>query len=112
MAQYDWISSSDFEIQIRTRLQQWLAESKIEGYPFTTSEALVAIAKENQPELEERHKRSLASARSMNDALDSLDKIVRTAIASAQAGKRTAVTIDDMKASIQANFCNVWPFCK
>ncbi|HEY5296436.1 MAG TPA: hypothetical protein VIK59_00770 [Verrucomicrobiae bacterium] len=112
MAQYDWISGSEFQTLIRTRLEQRLAEAKIEGYPHSTAEALANIAKANQPELEERHKRSLAAVRSMNDALNSLDTIVRTAITSAQAGKRTAVTIDDMTASIQAHFCNVWPFCK
>jgi hypothetical protein len=112
MPEYDWINSSDFEISIRRRLQERLAESKIEGYPFTTAEALAKIAKENQPVLEERHKRSLASAKSMNDALNSLDTIIGTAIARAQTEKRTAVSIDDMMASIQANFCNVWPFCK
>jgi histone H3/H4 len=112
MAQYDWISSADFEIKIRTRLEHWLAEAKIDGYPYSTAIALAEIARENQPELEERHKRSLASARSIDDALESVDKIVRTAIASAQTGKRTTVTVEDMKASIQSNFCNVWPFCK
>jgi hypothetical protein len=112
LPEYDWIKSSDFETQIRTRLQERLAEYKIEGYPYTTSEALAAIAKENQPELEERQKRALSAKRSVNDALDSLDTIVRTAIVRAQSEKRTLVTLDDMKASIQSNFCQVWPFCK
>jgi hypothetical protein len=112
MAQYEWFSSSDFESRIRTRLQERLAEAKIEGYPFSTAEALAKIAKENQPEHEDRLKRSLASARSVNDALDSVDMIVRAAIDRAQRENRKAVTMDDMTASIQANFCKVWPFCK
>jgi hypothetical protein len=113
MAQYEWFKSNEFQNAIYERLKRKFEDEKIDGLPFTFSEYLSQLAKENQPILEERLTRSLAAAKTRDDALESVDKIAIAAIKNARDSKRSLVGQDDLEAAIKKlTFCTFWPFCR
>jgi hypothetical protein len=112
MPQYDWFKSNEFQNLIYERLKRRFEDEKIEGLPFTFSEHLTRMAKENQGVLEERLTRSMASEKTKNDALESVDKIAIAAIKYARDARRTLVGQDDLDAAIKLTFCTIWPFCR
>ena len=79
--------------------------------PYTFTGELVALAKANKSEHLTRSIKS-GSERTLNEALESVDKIADTAIEFARGQKRSQVDSSDFSKALEANFCRIWPFCK
>jgi hypothetical protein len=50
--------------------------------------------------------------RGIPDALESVRVVIREAANHAVRAGRTTLLLEDVEAAYEANFCNLWPFCR
>jgi histone H3/H4 len=62
--------------------------------------------------MENEVRKTAALRRGVRDALASADFLAREASRYAAADNRKTLQLEDVRKAYQANFCQVWPFCR
>jgi hypothetical protein len=102
-----------FKEQLRETIGLEAARQGMARYETAIVGRLQSLAVQNEPTLMGLELRKTASVRrGIPDALASAQSLIKAASARASAARRTLVTDDDVVAAYQAQFCQVWPFCR
>lgn len=112
MAEFDWMSSEGFRDQITKRVSAVAGGAGLTQYERGVPESIFRQIQERRPLNESREMvKSAGLRRTEQDALASVEALVKRAAEIAKAEKREVLTEADYQTAFKEKFCTVWPVC-
>jgi hypothetical protein len=112
MPEFDWLSSEPFRREIEGRLRISAGEYGMRTYESAISDMIFGFAQlKREKNARQELIREASLRRGMPEAMDSVQKLVKSASATAMAAGRDNLTVEDIQRAYQENFCLIWPFC-
>ncbi|BCS96648.1 hypothetical protein DSLASN_22800 [Desulfoluna limicola] len=112
MATFDWMTDPSFREEIEMVVKRVARENGMERYQNIIIEKLVGHLDNYQEVLlEQELKKSVFLQRSKQDAIRSIETLIKSASSIAKANNRTLLESSDFDSAYDAKFCMVWPFC-
>lgn len=111
MAEYDWMTSSDFAQKLKQQIGESAASHGMSRMRSDVTTYLLKILKQNARTIVQKEmERTPASRRNQHTALDSAEFIGKYAAQMAARQGRNVLTVDDVRQMLRDNKGSFWPF--
>ena len=112
MPEFDWMQEPEFREEITDRLKRAAAAAGMARYqPEIVDRLMNHMTQYRQLLVEQEMIKTAAARKTKNDALASVEAVIKRASELASFENRTLLETRDFDRAHQERFCMIWPFC-